>query len=164
MKGYLKVFTIFLLTFLLLVNLGSAQIKNRIYVNRVNSVDGRLIEPAKAYFITRLQTIGFEVVYQRENADYLLDLNIVSVNSRRSFNWLIFLLPLWPIVPFTTVQGEAIVAIRIYDTAGNEVAFDQTGAVRNGMWFFGDFVSESSVIKRAVDDCINILIGRLNIK
>ncbi|MGB9858250.1 MAG: hypothetical protein ACPLKX_09050 [Dictyoglomaceae bacterium] len=55
-------------------------------------------------------------------------------------------------------------SVRICDATGNEVVFDQTGAVRDGMWFFGDFVSGSSLIRGAVNDCINILIGRLNIR
>ncbi len=164
MKGYFKKFIILMFIVFFFVNLGFTQIKNKVYINRVNSVNGELIEPAKAYLINKLKVLGFEIVYQRENADYMLDMNIISASSRREFNWLIILLPIWPIVPLTTVEGEAIVAIRVYDMLGNELIFDQTGAIKKGMWFFGDFVSGSSVIKGAVNDCINTLLGRLNVR
>lgn len=159
-----KYFIALVVILLVLFNLSFAQVGSKVYINRVNSVDGGLIEPAKIYLMDRLRVRGFDLVNQKEEADYILDLNIVSVNSRRSFNWLILILPAWPLVPFTTVQGEAIVAIRVYDKAGNEVVFDQTGAVRNGMWFFGDFVTSGSVIRGAVNDCINILVSRFSLK
>jgi len=104
-------------------------------------------------------------VYDKAQADYIAELTIVSANSRRSFNWVfLFLFYFWPIVPATTVQGDAIVAVRIFDVNGQEVVFDQAGSVKSGMWFFGDFVSGNSVKRDAALDCINKIVSRLNIR
>lgn len=164
MKKYVNLLLSILLISLFLFTIGFARTGTKVYINKVNSPDGGLIEPAKSQLINKLMGKGFVITEKKDEANYLIDLVIVSANSKRSFNWLILIFPAWPLVPFTTVQGEAIVALRIYDQAGNEVLFDQTGAVRNGMWFFGDFVSGSSVIKGAVNDCINILTSRMNLQ
>ncbi|MGB9768217.1 MAG: hypothetical protein ACP5I0_05285 [Dictyoglomus sp.] len=164
MKRYSKIFLSAFLTLVLLFSLNFAQTSPKIYINRINSPDGGLIEPARAKLIDILMSKGYVVTGNKDEANYMLDLIIVSANSRRSFNWVFLILPIWPIVPITTVQGEAVVAVIVFDQLGNEVLFDQTGVVKNGMWFFGDFVSGSSVIKGAVIDCINILTFRMNLR
>uniref|UniRef100_A0A7C3MHJ8 Uncharacterized protein n=1 Tax=Dictyoglomus thermophilum TaxID=14 RepID=A0A7C3MHJ8_DICTH len=134
-------------------------------MEKVNSPEGYLIDPVKTYFIEKIRAKGIEVVYDKAQADYIAELTIVSANSRRSFNWVfLFLFYFWPIVPATTVQGDAIVAVRIFDINGQEVVFDQAGSVKSGMWFFGDFVSGNSVKRDAALDCINKIVSRLNIR
>jgi len=161
----LKSIVSLLFLFVLFLNLSFAQSSApKLFVEKVNSSEGYLIDPVKTYFIEKIRAKGIEVVYDKTQADYIAELTIVSANSRRSFNWLILIFPLWPIVPFTTVQGDAIVAVRIFDKNGQEVVFDQAGSVKNGMWFFGDFVSGNSVKKDAALDCINKIVARINIK
>ena len=161
----LKSIVSLLFLFVLFLNLAFAQSSApKLFVEKVNSPEGYLIDPVKTYFIEKIRAKGIEVVYDKAQADYIAELTIVSANSRRSFNWLILIFPLWPIVPFTTVQGDAIVAVRIFDKNGQEVVFDQAGSAKNGMWFFGDFVSGNSVKKDAALDCINKIVARINIK
>jgi len=161
----LKSIVSLLFLFVLFLNLAFAQSSApKLFVEKVNSSEGYLIDPVKTYFIEKIRAKGIEVVYDKAQADYIAELTIVSANSRRSFNWLILIFPLWPIVPFTTVQGDAIVAVRIFDKNGQEVVFDQAGSAKNGMWFFGDFVSGNSVKKDAALDCINKIVARINIK
>jgi len=152
--------------FVLLFNFAFAQSSApKLYVDKVNSPEGYLIDPVKTYFIEKIREKGIEVVYDKTQADYIAELTIVSANSRRSFNWVfLFLFYFWPIVPATTVQGDAIVAVRIFDINGQEVVFDQAGSVKSGMWFFGDFVSGNSVKRDAALDCINKIVSRLNIR
>jgi hypothetical protein len=161
----LKSIVSLLFLFVLFLNLAFAQSSApKLFVEKVNSPEGYLIDPVKTYFIEKIRAKGIEVVYDKAQADYIAELTIVSANSRRSFNWLILIFPLWPIVPFTTVQGDAIVAVRIFDKNGQEVVFDQAGSAKNGMWFFGDFVSGNSVKKDAALDCINKIVARINIR
>jgi len=161
----LKSIVSLLFLFVLFLNLAFAQSSApKLFVEKVNSPEGYLIDPVKTYFIEKIRAKGIEVVYDKAQADYIAELTIVSANSRRSFNWLILIFPLWPIVPFTTVQGDAIVAVRIFDKNGQEVVFDQAGSAKDGMWFFGDFVSGNSVKKDAALDCINKIVARINIK
>jgi hypothetical protein len=161
LKKLISLFILFVLLFSFAFAQSSAP---KLYVDKVNSSEGYLIDPVKIYFEERIRAKGIEVVYDKAQADYIAELTIVSANSRRSFNWLILIFPLWPIVPFTTVQGDAIVAVRIFDKNGQEVVFDQAGSVKNGMWFFGDFVSGNSVKKDAALDCINKIVARINIR
>jgi len=161
----LKSIVSLLFLFVLFLNLAFAQSSApKLFVEKVNSPEGYLIDPVKTYFIEKIRAKGIEVVYDKAQADYIAELTIVSANSRRSFNWLILIFPLWPIVPFTTVQGDAIVAVRIFDKNGQEVVFDQAGSAKDGMWFFGDFVSGNSVKKDAALDCVNKIVARINIK
>ncbi|MGB9857911.1 MAG: hypothetical protein ACPLKX_07220 [Dictyoglomaceae bacterium] len=154
-----------LILFVLLLSFTFAQSSiPKLYVEKVNSVEGYLIDPVKIYFIEKIKEKRIGIAYSRDEADYIAEITIVSANSRRNFNWVILLLPLWPIVPVTTVEGDAIVAVRIFDKYGQEVFFEQAGSVKSGRWFFGDFVSESSIKKDAVIDCVNKLMVGLTLR
>jgi len=154
---------IFIVT-LLFVFAFAQEARPKLYIEKVNSIEGYLIDPVKTYFIERLKGKCIEVGYDKTQADYIAELTIVSANNRRSFNWLILIFPFWPIVPFTTVQGDTIVSVRIFDKNEQEIVFDQAGAVKNGMWFFDDFVSGNSVKKDAALDCIDKIVAGLELR
>lgn len=164
MKSFKFLVSLLILILLFTSTLLAQEVKPKIYVSKVNTMDGTLVDPVKTRFIYRIQEKGLEIASSSTGANYIAEITIVSANSRRSFNWLILIFPLWPIVPFTTVQGDALVAVRITDQSGNVIYSDQAGSTVSGRWVFGDFVSEDSVKRDAALECIDKIIANINLE
>jgi len=161
---FLKVLLVFVLISAFLLNCTGSFAqeigKKKVFI-KVDSVEWSLIDPVTAYLNNRLRMLGYEVVRDKALADYVIALNIVDISHQRRFNWFFLLLPLWPIVPITIVEGEATVEMQFLDSSGKEILFNQVKCVKKGNWVLGDFVSPESVIKDATLDCVSRLVVKI---
>lgn len=72
------------------------------------------------------------------DADYRVNVYHKDTEHRRTFNWLIFLLPLWPIIGFTQSHTTVYVDSTAVDRSGN-IAWQGSGQATASTIFFSDF-------------------------
>jgi len=120
----------------------------RVFIERIGGYDAQLVNLAKPLLSNWIEASGNTPTMQRQSADYMLRFSITDATATRSFNWWIILLPLWPVVPFTTVNANVVVSITITATDGREV-FTNTAGGEAGLWVFGDFYSKSRAKREA---------------
>lgn len=131
----------------LLLGVAFSCLGSRVFIERVAGYDAQLVNLAKPMLADWIEVSGNTLTTQRQSADYVVRFTITDVTTKRPFNWWVLLLPLWPIVPFTTVDADVIVAVSIWDSGGQEVLSDTAGG-RASQWVFADFYSRDR-IKRA---------------
>ena len=110
----------------------------KVYVDRIGGYDAELVNESTNFLTAWIETTGNIPTNNRQKDDYTVEFNVIDVSVRRSFNWWIILFPLWPIVPFTTVNVEVTLSITVSDVTGTEVFSNQAGGEAS-WWLFGDF-------------------------
>jgi hypothetical protein len=86
-------------------------------------------------------------------AAYRVRLTVTEAKAARPFNWWILLVPLWPIVPATTVEADVVVSLAILDSAGREVYANTAGGEASA-WLFGDFFSRNWAKREAFSEAL----------
>jgi len=120
----------------------------RVFIERVGGYDAQLVNLAKPLLVNWIEASGNTPTTQRQSADYMLRFSITDATVTRSFNWWVLLLPLWPVIPVTTVNANVVVSVTITGPDGREVFTDTAGG-EAGRWIFGDFYSNNRVKRDA---------------
>lgn len=111
-----------------------------IFIETIGGFDASLVNEARPYIASWVETVGHQLTNVKDGAAYRVRLVITEAKASRPFNWWILLLPLWPIVPLTTVEAGVVVSLTILDAAGREV-YTNTAGGEASMFLFGDFYS-----------------------
>lgn len=88
---------------------------------------------------TFLRANGFEVVRSKSEADYQLNISLLSMDKTGSINWWIIVVPLWPILGVS--QGEIAATVEVVALKDGVISWNsrETSSFKEPIWF-ADFI------------------------
>ena len=85
----------------------------RVFIESISGYDSQLVNIAPTYISQWVRSLGHSLVSSRGSADYIVRFAVISSTASRSFNWWFLVLPLWPLVPVTTVEADVVLFLSL---------------------------------------------------
>lgn len=131
-----------------------APIRQKVFLN---SLQGPYASLVNEHLNTWINSIGAELTYRRDDAQFILDIKVASASSRRRTNWWFFIFPAWPLVPLSVREAEVVVRVSIVSSTTGTSLLNNSFQGEARKYFWGDFVSRDYALRKAFERALGSL-------
>ena len=118
----------------------------KIYINSLQGPYSSLMNELVSSWI---HSLGGELTYRRDNAQFILDIEIAHASSRRRVNWWFLIFPAWPLAPLSVREAEVVILVSMVSSATGTSLLNNSFQGEAQQYFWGDLVSRNYVLTNA---------------
>ena len=125
----------------------------KVWVGNVLVADSVSDEQMRNEANSFLRANGFEVVTSKSEADYQLNISLLSMDKTGSINWWMIVVPLWPILGVS--QGEIAATVEVVALKDGVTSWNsrETSSFKEPIWF-ADFIPMEKYYNNTADEAL----------